>query len=623
MVQEEKLSAVLSEFARTLATDFPIQGILDHLVGRIVEILPITASGVTLISAGKAPRYIAASNGAALRYERLQTSVRQGPCLAAFATGHSIAVPDLKNDLRFPDFGPLAVTAGLAAVFTFPLRHGDVCLGALDLYRDSTGSLTEHQMSAAQTLADVATAYLLNAQARDDARATADRFRHSAVHDPLTGLPNRSLLEQRLEHATQRARRSNTNAAILFADLDRFKLVNDTYGHQIGDELLVAVASRLTSLIRPGDTLARVSGDEFVFLCEDLKSPDDVEVLANRIDESFMEPFKLSAVEVRITASVGMAYAGPGEEIADGLMDLADTAMYQAKRKGGAGHQIIDLREALKEDERISLDSDLRTALTEERLELAYQPIVRSTDGLITGVEALLRWNHPSRGLIPTMLAIGIAEQSSLICEIGAWVLDTACHDRTQWTRDHPETPLDLAVNISTRQLMDPKLFGITEHALTASAMAPDALILEMTENIFIEDSDRATSVLAELSELGIRLALDDFGTGYSSLSYLRRLPVDMVKIDQGFVADIGNARKGGPVVAAIAHLAHVLDLTVTAEGVETERQRAEICSIGCESSQGYFYARPMTAAKIDSLLGSSSGPVHLPTARLAAANAT
>ncbi len=256
MVREDKLSAVLSEFARTLATDFPIQGILDHLVLRIVEILPITAAGVTLISAGRAPRYIAASDESALRFERLQTEVREGPGVSAFELGKAVAIPDLTADERFPRFGPAATEGGLGAVFSFPLRHGDGRLGALDLYRDGVGPLEHHDLGVAQTLADVAAAYLLNAQARDDARATADRFHHIALHDPLTGLPNRLLLQQRLTHAALRAKRSQTNAAILFADLDRFKQVNDTYGHHVGDDLLLAVAQRLSRLVRPGDTLA-------------------------------------------------------------------------------------------------------------------------------------------------------------------------------------------------------------------------------------------------------------------------------------------------------------------------------------------------------------------------------
>jgi diguanylate cyclase (GGDEF)-like protein len=231
-------------------------------------------------------------------------------------------------------------------VFTFPLRHGDGRLGALDLYRDTPGDLDPHDMGAAQTLADVAAAYLLNAQARDEARIASERFHHNALHDPLTGLPNRLLLQERLDHAGERRKRSHTSAAILFADLDGFKLINDTHGHQVGDELLVAIAHRLAGLIRSGDTLARYSGDEFVFLCEDLRGPTDAEVLATRIDEAFANPFVLagSGLAVTVTASVGIAFASPGEEITNELVVKADMAMYQAKRNGGAGHQIIDMR---------------------------------------------------------------------------------------------------------------------------------------------------------------------------------------------------------------------------------------------------------------------------------------
>ncbi len=318
MVNEDTLSAVLSEFARTLITDFPIQGILDHLVERIVDVLPVTAAGVTLISAGAAPRYIAASNQHALRFERLQSEVGEGPCLTAYDTGEPVAVPDLLVDKRFPLFGMAAAAAGLAAVFTFPLRHGDGRLGALDLYRDTPGPLDRHDMDAAQTLADVAAAYLLNATAREEARAASDRFYHDALHDPLTGLPNRLLLQERLEHAAERAERTHTSAAIIFADLDRFKRVNDLHGHKVGDDLLLAVAHRLSSLVRSGDTLARFSGDEFVFLCEDLTGEGDIEALAARIGEAFNAPFVLGRNELIVTASVGLAFAGLAEDITDG-----------------------------------------------------------------------------------------------------------------------------------------------------------------------------------------------------------------------------------------------------------------------------------------------------------------
>jgi GAF domain-containing protein len=259
VVRDDKLSKVLSEFAHTLVTDFPIQGILDQLVERVVEVLPVTSAGVTLIDEGLAPRYVAASDDFALRFEQLQTELGQGPCLAAYRSGEAVTVPDLARDPRFPLFGPAAVAGGLAAVFTFPLRDGSEPLGALDLYRDATGALDDRDLAAAQTLADVVVAYLLNARWREAAKATADRLHHIALHDSLTGLPNRLLLEERLEHAAQRASRTNANAAVIFADLDRFKEVNDTFGHAIGDELLRAVGERLAALVgratrSPGST---------------------------------------------------------------------------------------------------------------------------------------------------------------------------------------------------------------------------------------------------------------------------------------------------------------------------------------------------------------------------------
>ncbi len=614
MDHEDKLSSVLSEFARTLGTDFPIQRILDHLVERIVDVLPISAAGVTLISAGRTPRYIAASDASALRYEKLQTEVRQGPCLTAYDTGEAVAVPDLIVDDQFPRFTPPAMEAGLAAVFTFPLRHGDGRLGALDLYRTTPGPLDGQDMAAAQTLADVTAAYLLNAQAREEAHATATRFHHIALHDPLTGLPNRLLLEQRLEHASRRASRSNTNAAVLFADLDRFKDVNDTFGHQIGDELLVAVARRLAGLVRPGDTLARVSGDEFVFLCEDLTNAADVEILAKRIDDAFLEPFMLADTALSISASVGMAFAGPGKDISEQLVDEADMAMYQAKRKGGARHQIIDIREAVQTDDRNSLERDLRVALDEGQLDVAYQPIVRNADGLVIGVEALLRWTDAQRGAVSPTAMVTVAEQSDLIDEIGVWVLEHSCIDHGRWMQLHPGSRLDLAVNVSTRQLMSPEILPTVRSVLDRTGLEPTSLILEMTENIFIEDGERAIAVLTHLKDLGVRLALDDFGTGYSSLEYLRRLPVDIVKIDQRFIADIDLASTGGAIVAAVTDLAHVFGLSVTAEGVETESQRDAVSTIGCESAQGYFFARPMAASAFASQLDADrSNPFRLP----------
>jgi diguanylate cyclase (GGDEF)-like protein len=596
-MDDQKLSAVLSEFARTLATDFPIQGILDHLVKRIVDVLPISAAGVTLMWADTAPYYIAASDPSALRFERLQTDVGDGPCVTAYETGEAVSVPDLANDDRYPEFGPLAVDAGLAAVFTFPLRHGDGRLGALDLYRGTRGALTRHDMTAAQTLADVATAYLLNAHAREEARATSDRFQHSALHDSLTGLPNRALLHERLDHAAQRATRSRTTAGVLFVDLDHFKRVNDTHGHHVGDELLVAVAERLSALVRPGDTLARFSGDEFVFLCEDLRSDADVILLAARVEEAFDKAFVLTDGPIAITASIGMAHAGPGQEISDQLLLKADTAMYQAKRRGAGAHRVIDLREAIEDNDHTSLQADLASAFANHKLDVAYQPILRCADEVIVGVEALLRWTDPERGVVSPLTMVSVAEQSGLIVDIGAWILERSCRDRGRWLERG--VAIDMAVNVSARQLMSSTFPHTVAKVLKRTRMDPRALVLEITENVFIDDIDHAATVLTDLKGLGIRLAIDDFGTGYSSLNYLRRLPIDTVKIDQSFIADIGRIQTGATIVAAVTNLAHALGFSVTAEGVETARQNDEVVALGCEYAQGFLYGRPMCGADV------------------------
>jgi diguanylate cyclase (GGDEF)-like protein len=603
LTHEDSLSAVLSEFARTLLTDFPIQRILDHLVDRIVDILPISSAGVTLISEDLSPRYIAASDTEARKFERLQTEMGEGPCLMAYTTGQPVSVPDLASDQRFPRFTPAALAAGLGAVFTFPLCHDDARFGALDLYRKEAGGLDEEAMATAQTLADVAAAYLLNAKSRDDALATSDQFHHEAMHDTLTGLPNRLLFQERLEHAANRAKRTHTSTAVLFLDLDHFKDVNDTFGHVIGDELLIAVSSRLSGLIRASDTLARFSGDEFVFLCEEVHGADDVALLASRIDQTFETPFRLAGSDVTVRASVGTAFVGPGEAITPDLLIRADKAMYRAKRTNGVGPDIIDVGDAQLRSDDETLEAELRIALAKDELEVAYQPIVRSADASVVGVEALLRWTHPRRGPIPPLVIVPLAEHSGLIVEIGAWILERACTDRAKWIAEHPDhSSLDLAVNVSVRQLLVQDFCGSVSAILERTGMDPSCLILELTESIVMEHSARIMLVLFRLNQLGIRLALDDFGTGYSSLSYLGRLPIQIMKIDRGFIAAI-DGTPGRIVVSAVTDLAHALGISVVAEGVETATQRDETVAVGCDFAQGYFYGYPMPADSIQLLL--------------------
>ena len=614
MATQDTLASVLSDFARTMLTDFRIQSILDHLVNRIVEILDITGAGVTVISPGVSPYYLAASSNAALRFEQLQSNLEQGPCLTAYTTGELVAIADLAADQRYPQFSQAAVAAGLAAVFTFPLRDGDGGLGALDLYRDRVGELDAEDLAAAQILADVTSAYLLNAQGREKLLASSEQYKASALHDPLTGLANRALLEQRIDHVAALAQRSHSTAAVLFADLDRFKRINDTYGHFVGDSVLIAVGQRLSALLRPGDTLARVSGDEFVILCENLTSPDDGEALAGRIHDAFTEPFQVDTHALQVTASVGVAFCGPGEAITHQLLIDADAAMYEAKRAGGAAHRVVDLDVAKQERDHYNLEQNLRAALTGTGLALAYQPIVRAADGAVTGVEALLRWTHPITGPVPAALTIDVAERAHLIAEVGAWVLARSCADHARRRADHPGRPLDLTVNVSTRQVLAPGLVAVVAAALEQSQMTPADLVLDLTEGIFIEHGDQAMGVLADLRALGVRLALDDFCTGHSSLNYLRRFPVDIVKIDQAFIADIDRDPTAAAIVGAVTQLTRVLGMTVIAEGVEAAPQRDRLVDLGCELAQGFLFAAPMTNAELTALLNQAGNePLRLP----------
>jgi diguanylate cyclase (GGDEF)-like protein len=596
------LSDVLTEFARTMLTDFPIQGILDRLVKRIVDVMPVTAAGVTLISAELEPRYVAASNESALRYEELQTELSEGPCLAAYHTGEAVSVPDLRRLEWFPNFSPRALASGLAAVFSFPLHHADLQLGALDLYRDVPGALSPHCLAAAQTLADVASAYVISAQARADLQTSSDQARDAALHDSLTGLPNRALMLERLEHARRRGGRSGKTSALFFLDLDRFKIVNDTYGHHVGNELLVAVAERLTTVLRPGDSLARLASDEFVILCEDLDDTAQAGAIAVRFDTALAEPFPLSGVEIGITASIGIAFTSRGVESPEELLHDADLAMYRTKRRRGGEHQTVDPAALYLVEDQDRLENALPGAAERGELHLAYQPIVAASDGRVTGVEALLRWSLPSRGLVQPSLLIALAEQSGQIIEIGQWVLAQAWSDRLRWQLDRADD-LSVAVNVSAHQLMSAGFADTVAAVLEGASANPEMLTLEVTESVFVQDGERALFVLNDLKDIGVNLALDDFGTGYSSLGYLRRFPVDSVKIDREFVANLGHDPASQTIVTAVIQLAHGLGMTVVCEGVETAEQHEALTALGCDSCQGFYFARPMPDSSVLELI--------------------
>ena len=413
-----------------------------------------------------------------------------------------MGIEDLSVDTRFPRFSPRALAEGLAAVFTFPIRLDRHRLGALDLYRDSPGGLAPEDVKAAQVLANIAAAYLFNAQARSEAEVRVEQLTHRSLHDPLTGLPNRALLNELLQRAVARSRRSRRMLAVLFVDLDGFKLVNDQYGHHVGDQLLIAVANRLGEVLRSGDTLTRLAGDEFVILCEDLASSSGAELVAMRIAAAFETPFHLDSQTVVMTASVGLAFSGPGEDVPDTLLRDADLAMYQAKLSGGAHHEVIDQTARVAGDLRKHLERDLRGALTRGEFQLAYQPVIAAASGEMLGLEGLLRWEHPERGWVSPQAILPVAERTGMILPIGEWVL--ARPPATQglatdaWARHRTRLGQRL------RSPSGGPAFAETVAAVLAdTGTDPGSVFLEVTEGAFFEDAARTVAVLREVKQLG------------------------------------------------------------------------------------------------------------------------
>jgi diguanylate cyclase (GGDEF)-like protein len=433
-------------------------------------------------------------------------------------------------------------------------------------------------------------------------RRTEERIRHDALHDPLTGLPNRTLLHDRLSSALARAGRSGRMLAVLCVDVDHLKLVNDSLGHHAGDDLLRALAPRLVSELRPGDTVGRFSGDGFIAICDDVADEPTALAIAQRLLACFAEPFTLPGGTRHATASVGvvLAQAGAGRGPADLIAD-AEAAMYRAKERGRARVEVSDPKSRERRIARLRLEEDLRRALeTEGELSVAYQPIHRLSDGSLAGLEALVRWQHPERGPISPGEFIPVAEESGLIVPLGAWVLRTACGQMAEW--DVPG--LTLSVNVSVRQVANDGLVEAVEDALIDSRLKPSALGLEITEGLLLEHNDATRETLAALKQLGVRLLLDDFGTGFSSLGYLRRYDLDILKIDRSFVADLGEDGRGdAAIVEAIVGMARALGMWTVPEGVETPEQLARLAELGCDFAQGFHLGRPQGVAETGALL--------------------
>jgi diguanylate cyclase (GGDEF)-like protein len=402
-----------------------------------------------------------------------------------------------------------------------------------------------------------------------------------------------------------RAARDNTaEPAVMFLDLDRFKLVNDGLGHDAGDELLAAVATRLRGSLRPGDTVARFGGDEFVLLFESVADRSRAEALANRVLSCFEQPFRIDGEDLRVSASLGVALYDAAHTAAELVRD-ADAAMYRAKGQGRGRMQMFDATTREHDLARVHTENALRSALDHDELRVHYQPIFSLRDLRTVGVEALVRWQHPTRGLLPPSEFIDVAEDSGLIVPLGAWVLAESCRQLVEWNSQLPDDrKLSLSVNLSARQLAEPGLVETVRSTLQAAGIDPMIVDvwLEVTETLVLRDPESAAARLTELRSLGVRLAVDDFGTGYSSLSYLRRFPVSALKIDRAFVAGLGQSSEDEAIVLAVVHLAHALGLEVVAEGVESDVQLSRLREIGCDFAQGYLLQAPLPAHQLNIL---------------------
>jgi diguanylate cyclase (GGDEF)-like protein/PAS domain S-box-containing protein len=448
-----------------------------------------------------------------------------------------------------------------------------------------------------------------------DRKQAEKKLVHDAFHDALTGLPNRMFFTDQLKQSVQRVKRTQQLPfAVLFLDFDRFKIINDSLGHMVGDQLLIAIANRLRAGVRPGDTVARLGGDEFTILLDSLKSPDDAIDMARRLLSNLSEHFKLPGREVFITASIGVALSTAGYEHAEDVLRDADTAMYRAKSLGGARYEIFDKKMDANARDLLQIETDLWRALERDELTLDYQPIVSLRTGRIAGFEALLRWLHPSRGMVSPLEFISVAEETGLIIPMGQWVLNQACAQTREWQKRYPQKPpLTISVNLSPKQFMQRDLIDQISLALDKGGLSPASLKVEITEGMVMQNVESTMQMLGQLQALGIAISLDDFGTGYSSLSYLHRFPISTLKIDQSFVSSMSNNQESLEIVRTILGLARNLKMEVIAEGVETLEQAVELKAMNCEYGQGYYFSKALNANSAVRFLSSDSTDTVFP----------
>ena len=500
-----------------------------------------------------------------------------------------------------------------AATFFRDAAKAPGVTGPVELrFRQPDGSWLHAEILATNLLRDASVkGIVLNTRDVSERKRLEEQLTHQAFHDPLTGLANRALFRDRVSHALALAQRRGHPITVLFLDLDDFKMVNDSLGHAEGDRLLIAAAERFLSCARSTDTVARLGGDEFAILIE---GAEGREGLLERLTAAMVHSFSLSGNQVRVTASIGVA-AAVGGESADDLLRNADVAMYEAKRHGKGRSATYESRMYADIRERLDLEAALRGALERRELVLHYQPIVQLQSGAIYGVEALLRWEHPQYGRLLPQHFVPLAEETGLIVQLGAWVLDEACRQLEAWNRAHPESVLAVSVNISGRQLQGAGLADALRRALASSGVDPAKVVLEITESVLMQETESVLDRLRQLKALGVRLAIDDFGTGYSSLSYLQRFPIDILKIAKPFVEEVGKGADRSALARAIIGLGDTLRLDTIAEGIEMAEQRGALLQLGCTLGQGHYFWPALPAAAVEELLAAGRLPAA-PAAR-------
>ncbi|MGC9221608.1 MAG: putative bifunctional diguanylate cyclase/phosphodiesterase [Solirubrobacteraceae bacterium] len=574
--------------------------LLQESCRALTAVLAADAALAWRIGPDSRTRELRALSGTAVAALSLQTGLLTpgSPAARAVLTGAPVLVESLDDEPELISALP-AEQRGIKSSVTVPIAGEPQVWGLLVAYSQVPHAFTERDVNFVVAMANIL-AEAIERQQSEDA------MEHRALHDLLTGLPNRGLFTDRLEQALERMHRhSGLLAALLFIDVDHFKQVNDTLGHQAGDELLAAVATRLREAVRPSDTVARFGGDEFGLLLEEIANERAAIATAERIAASFARPFVLEAGSQFITASIGIALAD-GHHQADALLRDADAAMYRAKQRGRARYHVFDDELRMRALARDRIEGELRRALENDELRLVYQPVVDIGTERVDGAEALLRWEHPSRGELAPAEFIAVAEESGLIDRIGQWVIDGALAQAARWEQLQPDRPpVRVGVNISVAQLQNPRFPDTLAEAIAAAGIEPQTLALELDESVLRDEAEQMRSVLRLLKRSGVRIAIHDFGTGDSSLRQLAALPVDTIKVQPRFVAALGTPDADAPIAQAAIATGRALGLRVIGVGAETAEQVTLLRELGCDFAQGHLFSHPLSAEEFSLLLES------------------